>query len=49
MALYLAAAVVGVIVIVFVVVQLTKSGSNKAATGSSTPSTGTTDRGQGRD
>ena len=42
MALYLAAAVVGVIVIVFVVVQLTKSGSNKAATGSSTPSTGTT-------
>ena len=42
MALYLAAAVVGVIVIVFVVVQLTKSGSNKAAAGSSTPSTGTT-------
>ena len=42
MALYLAAAVVGVIVIVFAVVQLTKSGSNKAATGSSTPSTGTT-------
>jgi len=41
MALYLAAAVVGVIVIVFVVVQLTKSGPNKAATGSSTPSTGT--------
>ena len=42
MALYLAAAVVGVIVIVFVVVQLTKSGSNKAAAGSSTPSTAST-------
>jgi len=42
MALYLAAAVVGVVVIVIVVVQLTKSGGNKAATGSSTPSTGTT-------
>ena len=47
MALYLAAAVVGVIVIVFVVVQLTKSGSNKAATGSSTPSTGTTTAARG--
>ena len=42
MALYLAAAVVGVVVIVIVVVQLTKSGGNKAATGSSTPSTGST-------
>ena len=42
MALYLAAAVIGVIVIVFAVVQLTKSGSNKAAAGSSTPSTGST-------
>ena len=42
MALYLAAAVVGVVVIVFVVVQLTKSGGNKAAAGSSTPSTGST-------
>jgi len=41
MALYLAAAVVGVIVIVFVVVQLTKSSPNKAAAGSSTPSTST--------
>ena len=42
MALYLAAAVVGVVVIVFLVIHLTKSGANKAATGSSTPSTGTT-------
>ena len=42
MALYLAAAVVSVVVIVIVVVQLTKSGGNKAATGSSTPSTGST-------
>jgi hypothetical protein len=47
MALYLAAAVVGVIVIVFVVVQLTKSGSNKAAAGSSTPSTGATTAARG--
>ena len=42
MALYLAAAVVSVVVIVILVVQLTKSGGNKAAAGSSTPSTGST-------
>ena len=42
MALYLAAAVVGVVVIVFLVIQLTKSGGNKAATGTSTPTAGTT-------
>jgi hypothetical protein len=42
MALYLAAAVVGVVVIVFLVIHLAKSGANKAATGSSTPSTGPT-------
>ena len=42
MALYLAAAVVGVVVIVFLVIQLTKSGANKAAGGSSTPTVGST-------
>ena len=42
MALYLAAAVVSVVLIVIVVVHLAKSGGNKAATGSSTPSTGST-------
>jgi hypothetical protein len=41
-ALYLAASVVGVVVIVFLVMQLTKSGADKAASGSSTPGTGTT-------
>ena len=35
-----AAAVVGVVVIVFLVIQLTKSGGNKAATGTSTPTAG---------
>ena len=39
MALYLAAAVVGVVVIVYLVVHLTKSGPNSAASGTSTPST----------
>jgi hypothetical protein len=42
MALYLAGAVVGVIVIVFLVIHLTKSSGNKAAAGSSTPTTSTT-------
>ena len=42
MGLYLAAAVVGVVVIVLLVIHLTKSGANNAATGSSTPSTGAT-------
>ncbi len=42
MVLYLAGAVVGVVVIVFLVIHLTKSGTNKAASGSSTPGTGTT-------
>ncbi len=42
MALYLAAAVVGVVVIVFLVIQLTKHGANKAAGGSSTPTVGAT-------
>jgi hypothetical protein len=42
MALYLAAAVIGVVVIVFLVIRLTKSGTDNPATGSSTPSTGAT-------
>ena len=42
MALYLAAAVVGVVVIVLLVIHLTQSGANNPATGSSTPSTGAT-------
>jgi hypothetical protein len=42
MVLYLAASVVGVVVIVYLVIHLTKSGANNPATGSSTPSTGTT-------
>jgi hypothetical protein len=42
MALYLAAAVIGVVVIVLLVIRLTKSGADNAATGSSTPSTGAT-------
>ncbi len=42
MALYLAAAVVGVVVIVYLVLQLTKSSPNSAAGGPSTPSHGTT-------
>ena len=42
MALYLAAAVVGVVVIVYLVIHLTKSGSNSAASGTSTPSKSTT-------
>ena len=41
MALYLAAAVVGVVVIVFLVIHFTKGG-NQAATGTSTPTTGAT-------
>ena len=42
MALYLAAAVVGVIVIVYLVLHLTKSSPNKAATGSNTPTAAAT-------
>ncbi len=42
MILYLAGAVVGVVLIVFLVIHLTKSGANKAASGSSTPSTSST-------
>jgi len=41
MILYLAAAVVGVVLIVFLVLQLTKSSGNNAAGGSPTQSTGT--------
>jgi hypothetical protein len=39
MVLYLAASVVGVVVIVFLVIHLTKTGTNNAAGGSSTPGT----------
>jgi hypothetical protein len=42
MVLYLLSSVVGVVVIVLLVVHLTKTGTNGAATGGSTPSTGTT-------
>jgi hypothetical protein len=42
MVLYLAASVIGVVVIVYLVIHLTKSGANNPAAGSSTPSTGTT-------
>ncbi len=42
MVLYLAASVIGVVVIVYLVIHLTKSGANSSAGGSSTPSTGTT-------
>ena len=42
MVLYLAGAVIGVVVIVFLVVHLTKSGGGNAAGGSSTPSTSAT-------
>ena len=37
MILYLAGAVIGVVVIVFLVIHLTNTGANKAASGSSTP------------
>ncbi len=42
MILYLAASVIGVVVIVFLVIHLTKGGGGNTASGSSTPSTGTT-------
>jgi len=42
MVLYLAASVVGVVAIVFLVIQLTKSGGNTTAGGSTTPSAGAT-------
>ncbi len=42
MVLYLAASVIGVVLIVYLVVHMTKSGTNSAASGSSTPSTGAT-------
>jgi hypothetical protein len=41
MVLYLAASIIGVVLIVFVVIQLAKSGTNSAASGPSTPSPGT--------
>ncbi len=41
MVIYLAACVIGVVLIVYLVIHLTKSGGNSAASGSSTPSTGT--------
>ncbi|MGH3198619.1 MAG: hypothetical protein ACRDNT_22485 [Streptosporangiaceae bacterium] len=46
MVLYLAGSVVGVVVIVFLVIQLTQSGANKAASGSSTPGATATAGGQ---
>ena len=42
MVLYLLASVVGVVVIVLLVVHLTKTGTNSAATGGSTPGTSPT-------
>ena len=42
MVLYLLSSVVGVVVIVLLVVHLTKTGTNSAASGGSTPSAGTT-------
>jgi hypothetical protein len=42
MALYLGGAVIGVVAIVYLVIQLAKSGGGTPATGSSTPSTGST-------
>jgi hypothetical protein len=46
MVLYLAASVIGVVVIVFLVIHLTKTGTNNAAGGSSTPGTTATAGGQ---
>jgi hypothetical protein len=42
MVLYLAASVIGVVLIVYLVIHLTKSGANNAASGSSTPTMGAT-------
>ncbi len=41
MVLYLAASIIGVVLIVFLVIHVAKSGTNSAASGSSTPSPGT--------
>jgi len=48
MVLYLAASVIGVVVIVYLVIHMTKSGANNSAGGSSTPSTGSTAAARGQ-